>query len=640
MIIIGEPAEHYEATDRKEVIIECVRSDQYNLKVPIDTLPRLKNDDGDVVHLPNIGKAVSRALDDMIPVASFDPKLLNKICSIAATVGAKKVQLFQPRDSAQKIGFKFDFDPEIVANLFEQWEGKIPVTGMVVAEREESLEAVQPKSIPESKAKKKKPEAPEVSEPSAGTEDPPPAFAEVLLQYDPSMTPERDGYKFPALEILENSDFIHIEDGEHGERIRGALSGFGIAAMIDKVHVGPTISQYEVRIPKGVSAKKILNLQDDLQRELGVNSIRIEAPIPGKTTIGIEIPNSKAQTVSLRAVVGNKRFMENESRLMIGLGLDIAGNPVDADLAKMPHILIAGTTGSGKSVAVASILASLLLRNSPKDLRLMLIDPKRVELGLFKGIPHLLCPVITDVQDCAGALRQVVQEMEHRYSLMEKEGVRNIERWNAKADSTSKLAYWVVIVDEMADLMMQVGDQVEDLIVRLAQKARAVGIHLILATQRPTVNVCTGNIKANVPSRIGLNVASRTDSMVILDQNGAEKLIGQGDMLFLSGTAGGKTIRIQGAYLSEDEIAAVCKPWKDQGDPEYEFELNSSEFEDVDSILLGVVQWVKDLETVNAQQIVTKFEVRMPVAARIIDRLEKMNVIVRQKNGPCKVVKG
>ena len=371
------------------------------------------------------------------------------------------------------------------------------------------------------------------------------------------------------------------------------LADFGVDAQVVAVHPGPVITRYELDLAPGVKASKVTNLARDLARALSVVSVRVVEVIPGKSFIGLEIPNEQREVVRLSEVISSKAFEDMKSPLCLTLGKDISGKPVCADLAKMPHLLVAGTTGSGKSVGVNAMLLSLLYKSTPEQVRLIMIDPKMLELSIYEGIPHLLCPVVTDMKEAANALRWCVGEMERRYKLMANLGVRNIAGYNKKVQDAlaagegipdplwtpetdmaeeapllGTLPYIVVVVDEFADMMMIVGKKVEELIARIAQKARAAGIHLILATQRPSVDVVTGLIKANIPTRIAFQVSSRIDSRTILDQQGAEQLLGQGDMLYLPpGT--GMPMRVHGAYVADHEVHAVVEDWSQRGSAEY-----------------------------------------------------------------------
>ena len=352
---------------------------------------------------------------------------------------------------------------------------------------------------------------------------------------------------------------------------------------------GPVVTRYEVEPATGVKGSQVVNLAKDLARSLSLVSIRVIETIPGKNTMALELPNVRRQTIKLSEVLGSQIYHQSKSLLTMGLGKDIEGKPVVADLAKMPHVLVAGTTGSGKSVGINAMILSLLYKAEAKDVRLLMIDPKMLEMSVYEGIPHLLAPVVTDMKQAANGLNWCVAEMEKRYKLMSKLGVRNLAGYNAKIDEArareesignpfsltpeqpeplQRLPHIVIVIDELADLMMVVGKKIEELIARLAQKARAAGIHLILATQRPSVDVITGLIKANIPTRIAFQVSTRVDSRTILDQMGAEALLGMGDMLYMaSGT--GLPVRVHGAFVSDDEVHRVVAYLKQQGEPDY-----------------------------------------------------------------------
>jgi S-DNA-T family DNA segregation ATPase FtsK/SpoIIIE len=398
----------------------------------------------------------------------------------------------------------------------------------------------------------------------------------------------------PPLSLLDDApveqETVAVETLEFISRlIEKKLSDFGVEVKVVAAYPGPVITRYEIEPATGVKGSQIVNLARDLARALSLTSIRVVETIPGKNYMGLELPNPKRQIVRLSEIVGSKVYNDNASLLTIGLGKDIAGNPVVADLAKMPHLLVAGTTGSGKSVGINATILSLLYKADPNQVRLILIDPKMLELSIYEGIPHLLAPVVTDMRQAGHALTWAVNEMERRYKLMSKLGVRNLSTYNQKiADAEKKeekipnpfsltpdapeplekLPTIVIVIDELADLMMVVGKKVEELIARIAQKARAAGIHLILATQRPSVDVITGLIKANIPTRIAFQVSSKIDSRTILDQMGAEALLGMGDMLYLPpGT--GLPVRVHGAFVSDDEVHRVVNHLKSQGEPNY-----------------------------------------------------------------------
>jgi DNA segregation ATPase FtsK/SpoIIIE, S-DNA-T family len=398
----------------------------------------------------------------------------------------------------------------------------------------------------------------------------------------------------PPLSLLDDApveqETVAVETLEFISRlIEKKLSDFGVEVKVVAAYPGPVVTRYEIEPATGVKGSQIVNLARDLARALSLTSIRVVETIPGKNYMGLELPNPKRQIVRLSEIVGSKVYNDNASLLTIGLGKDIAGNPVVADLAKMPHLLVAGTTGSGKSVGINATILSLLYKADPNQVRLILIDPKMLELSIYEGIPHLLAPVVTDMRQAGHALNWAVNEMERRYKLMSKLGVRNLSTYNQKItdaekkeekipnpfsltpdapEPLEKLPTIVIVIDELADLMMVVGKKVEELIARIAQKARAAGIHLILATQRPSVDVITGLIKANIPTRIAFQVSSKIDSRTILDQMGAEALLGMGDMLYLPpGT--GLPVRVHGAFVSDDEVHRVVNHLKSQGEPNY-----------------------------------------------------------------------
>jgi len=400
--------------------------------------------------------------------------------------------------------------------------------------------------------------------------------------------------KLPQVDLLDaaqqRQETVAPETLEMTSRmIEKKLKDFGVEVSVVLAQPGPVITRYEIEPATGVKGSQIVGLAKDLARSLSLVSIRVVETIPGKNYMALELPNAKRQTIKLSEILGSKIYNEAKSMLTMGLGKDIIGNPVLADLAKMPHVLVAGTTGSGKSVGINAMILSLLYKAEAHDVRLLMIDPKMLEMSVYEGIPHLLCPVVTDMKQAANGLTWCVAEMERRYKLMSKMGVRNLAGFNTKWDEAKargefiynpfsltpeapepieRLPHIVVVIDELADLMMVVGKKIEELIARLAQKARAAGIHLILATQRPSVDVITGLIKANIPTRIAFQVSSKIDSRTILDQMGAEALLGMGDMLYMpSGT--GLPIRVHGAFVSDEEVHRVVSYLKSQGEPNY-----------------------------------------------------------------------
>ncbi|MFH0873307.1 MAG: DNA translocase FtsK [Candidatus Komeilibacteria bacterium] len=419
-------------------------------------------------------------------------------------------------------------------------------------------------------------------------------------------------------------------------KIQKALETFGIGVTMDDVNIGPTVTQYCMRPDDGVKLSQITTLQNDIALAVAAHPIRIEAPIPGKSLIGIEVPNQTASIVRLREIITSEAFHNRKSNLMLALGKDVSGKALMADLTKMPHLLIAGATGSGKSVAINSVIISLLWQNSPSDLKLILVDPKRVELSLYQDIPHLLTPIITDAKSTINALRWVVTEMDKRYEILAAGGKRNIESYNA--DNSVRMPYLVIIVDEFNTLMSVAPKEVESAVVRLAQMARAVGIHLILATQRPSVNVITGLIKANITSRMAFTVASQPDSRTILDMSGAEKLLGTGDMLFMSAELT-KPRRIQGAYVSEKEVKGVADFLRQTGEPEYNAEITSGangrtaggsgnfDAADDEQEIREAAELVIRNNVGSATMLQSRMRVGYAKAARLLNTLEDLGIV-------------
>lgn len=456
---------------------------------------------------------------------------------------------------------------------------------------------------------------------------------------------ENEDYTLPPISLL-NAPPHSDQSGEYSliqanaKKLEQTFHSFGVKARVTQVHLGPAVTKYEVLPDTGVKVSKIVSLSDDLALALAARDIRIEAPIPGKSAIGIEVPNQEVAIVSLREVLEAKENSKPDSKLLIGLGRDITGQAVLAELNKMPHLLVAGSTGSGKSVCINGIIVSIIMRAKPHEVKMMMIDPKMVELNVYNGIPHLLAPVVTDPRKASQALKKVVSEMERRYDLFSHTGTRNIEgyndhirKWNEENDEKHpKLPYIVVIVDELADLMMVASNDVEDSITRLAQMARAAGIHLIIATQRPSVDVITGVIKANIPSRIAFAVSSSIDSRTILDMGGAEKLLGRGDMLFLAAGAS-KPVRVQGAFLSDQEVETVVDSVIAQQKAQYQEEMIPSEIEEVaieeqtDDLYDEAVQLVTDMQTASVSLLQRRFRVGYSRAARIIDQMELRGVV-------------
>ena len=500
-----------------------------------------------------------------------------------------------------------------------------------------------------------------------------PAFQQQTTKREKPSTP------LPSLELLSKhpaveQNITQEEVFETSQRIEQQLRNFNVKATVKDVLVGPVVTRYELELQPGVKASKVTSIDTDLARALMFRSIRVAEAIPGKPYIGIETPNLHRQMVPLRDVLDSSEFRDTHATLPMALGKDISGKAVIVDLAKMPHLLVAGSTGSGKSVGVNTMILSLLYRVQPEDVKFIMIDPKVVELSVYNDIPHLLTPVVTDMKKAANALRWCVDEMERRYQLLSALRVRNIEGFNEKIDeyeamgmpipnpiwrpgdtmdamplALKKLSYIVVIVDEFADLMMVAGKQIEELIARLAQKARAIGIHLILATQRPSVDVITGLIKANIPSRIAFTVASKIDSRTILDQGGAEALLGRGDMLY-SGQGSSDLVRVHGAFMSDDEVICIADDWRARGKPDYiDGILESADDEEstekgissggeLDPLFDEVMDFVINTGTTSVSSIQRKFSVGFNRAARIMDQMEVLGIVSPMQNGKREIL--
>ena len=447
-------------------------------------------------------------------------------------------------------------------------------------------------------------------------------------------------YHFPSLDILakgKGSQNNGEEVAHNAMMLENVLSNFGITAKVVNATQGPTVTRYEIEPAPGVKVSRIVNLTDDIALNLAAQHIRMEAPIPGKSAIGIEVPNKTTEAVHLRDVLDCSDFKDARGGIPVGLGKDIAGKPVITDLAKMPHLLVAGTTGSGKSICVNTLISSILFSRKPEEVKLLLIDPKMVELSIYNGIPHLMAPVVTDMKKAAAVLRWAVREMEARYKAFAASGKRDIKSYN-EAHPKAAMPLIVLIIDELADLMMTAPDDIEESISRLAQMARAAGIHMVLATQRPSVNVITGSIKANVPSRISFAVGSQIDSRTILDMAGAEKLLGKGDMLFAP-IGANKPIRVQGAFISDDEVEKLVEFVKAQREPEYddtvtqeaekEAEKESAEDNDVyrDELLERAVNLVMESGQASVSMLQRRFRIGYTRAARLVDTMEDLKIV-------------
>ncbi len=461
---------------------------------------------------------------------------------------------------------------------------------------------------------------------------------------EPDASEDTDGeqapFRLPPLSLLAEPQpppqRMETELKSNVEVIERTLEEFKVSGDVVEIAHGPTVTRYEIHLAPGIKVNKIVSLADNLAMSLAAIDVRVEAPIPGKSAIGVEVPNKSAAIVGLREVIDNGAFRSEPSRLLFALGRDVSGEPRFADLAKMPHMLVAGATNSGKSICLNTLIASLLYRATPDDLKMILIDPKRVELSLFDGIPHLACPVVKDARQAAGIFRAATKEMDSRYDLIARAGCRNIQSFNEKMPEGEKLPYLVIVCDELADLMMQAAAEVETSICRLAQLARAVGIHLVIATQRPSVDVVTGLIKANISSRIAFAVSSQVDSRTIIDQSGAERLIGRGDMLFLPIDAQ-KPVRIQGCYLGEDEIHRVVDFLKSQRKPIYTIEATDvnvggsagagDDGGTTDPVYQQAVRMIVTSGYASTSMIQRKFRIGYTRAARLVDAMEAQGIV-------------
>mgnify|MGYP000091926871 FL=1 len=468
-----------------------------------------------------------------------------------------------------------------------------------------------------------------------------------ILTLEHALTVEDENYEFPPVEFLTpgkaTTKMGKKAVADTASKLQKTLYSFGVSAKVENVSVGPTITRYELKPAEGVRVSKIANLADDIALSLAAETIRIEAPIPGKQAVGIEIPNKEKEVVHLRDIIDSNEFKSAKSKLAFALGKNAAGEAIVTDIAKMPHVLIAGSTGSGKSVCINTLITSIIYKSKPSEVKLVMVDPKVVELSVYNGIPHLLIPVVTDPKKAAGALAWAVQEMVNRYHLFAEKNVRDIAGYNEaleKEGAEGKLPQIVIIIDELADLMMVAKNDVEDAICRLAQMARAAGMHLVIATQRPSVDVITGIIKANIASRISFAVTSQVDSRTILDSAGAEKLLGKGDMLFFP-TGVLKPIRIQGAFVSDGEVEKIVSFLKENGGPTYsedvlekieranttDKELDEQDDDETDPFLMEAIDTVVDLGQASASFIQRRFKVGYARAGRIIDQMEARGII-------------
>ena len=462
-----------------------------------------------------------------------------------------------------------------------------------------------------------------------------------MKDLDEGIKKEFDNYNYPTIDLLEDrTNAGSIDEQEIKNKalaIEETLESFGIGSKVVQIDVGPTVTCYELKPQRGVKVSKILNLSDDLALSLATSGIRILAPIPGKSHVGIEVPNKSKEIVGFKEIISTSNFQNAKSKIPFAMGKSISGDPIVSGIEKMPHLLVSGATGSGKSVCINTIIMSILYKHSPDEVKLLMIDPKVVELSVYNGIPHLIMPVITDPKKASSSLFWAISEMEKRYKAFQKYHVRDIEGYKEEAktdESMENLPYIVVIIDELADLMMTAASEVEDYIMRLAQKSRACGIHLVIATQRPTVDVITGTIKANIPSRISFAVTSQTDSRTILDTAGAEKLLGKGDMLFASSDSM-RPLRIQGAFVSDKEVLNVVEHIKKESQASYdekaietvEEKSKVAEIDDEDELLDEATRIIIEENTASVSLLQRKLRIGYARAGRIIDQLETKGIV-------------
>lgn len=577
----------------------------------------------------------------------------------------------------------------LVAQLREVDEQVDEVVAPVVADKREQVKAREriierDEALTKHIAQREQQPAPVINMPAPAVKAPEPSKRVMKEKQAPLFVDSAVEGTLPSISILDPAEQKKVEYSPEslaavGHLLEIKLKEFGVEVSVDSIHPGPVITRYEIQPAAGVKVSRIANLAKDLARSLAVTSVRVVEVIPGKTTVGIEIPNENRQMVRFSEVLSSPQFDENKSPVTLALGHDIGGKPVITDLAKMPHLLVAGTTGSGKSVGVNAMILSILFKSGPEDARLIMIDPKMLELSIYEGIPHLLCPVVTDMKDAANALRWSVAEMERRYKLMAAMGVRNLAGFNRKIKDAQEageiihdplyrresmddeppalktLPTIVVVVDEFADMMMIVGKKVEELIARIAQKARAAGIHLILATQRPSVDVITGLIKANIPTRMAFQVSSKIDSRTIIDQGGAEQLLGHGDMLYMPpGTS--LPIRVHGAFVSDDEVHRTVEAWKLRGAPDYNDDIlngveeagsgfdgggggGDGEDSESDALYDEAVQFVLESRRASISAVQRKLKIGYNRAARMIEAMEMAGVVTpMNSNGSREVI--
>lgn len=561
----------------------------------------------------------------------IEEKTGSGVRKVSQTIRQKKMerqeknQEPQPETPTNEVGLPDDF-------LYKKTENAEPEETEIIEPDEETEELL--------------PDVPEETPHEEETAEP---VSENISEEEPADEPQNagesdenaePGYVFPPLSLLHRGKGAQggagTETAHNAEILETTFKSFGVGVKVTNVTVGPTVTQYEIEPAMGVKVSRILSLQNDIAMALAATNIRIEAPIPGKSAVGIEVPNGKPMEVPLGDVIDTEAFRKVKGGVPVALGKDITGRPVIADLTKMPHLLIAGSTGSGKSVCINTIITSILYHSDPEDVKLILVDPKVVELSVYNGIPHLRIPVVTEPKRAAGALHWAVQEMENRYRQFSLDHVREIKSYN-EMNPEHPLPYIVIIIDELADLMMVAKEGVETAICRLAQKARAAGIHMVLATQRPSTNVITGTIKANIPSRISFAVSSQIDSRVILDMSGAEKLVGKGDMLF-NPIGSPNPVRVQGAFISDEEVAAVTGFIKEGISETVEYEAINLTMpeeethaeeaaEDQDELLWEAAEWILDTKKASVSMLQRRFRIGYTRAGRLMDTLERLGIV-------------
>ncbi|WP_035177200.1 DNA translocase FtsK [Alkalihalobacterium bogoriense] len=588
-----------------------------------ESIPYLKQES---IQFPEIHLETSVVEEDK-PFSAYHEDISSSTVEVPETT-KEKVQAFS--EELLQESWKEAEESKLVVEESEDEEIRI-----IEKEEMEELTVQEKPYIPKKRSQTEdKPQLATVTQPKKSSVP----FNVLMLPSDKQkVNQKKNNYEFPTIQLLaipprfedEGQEWLH----EQSKLLEVTLQHFNVNAKVVHVTKGPSVTRFEIQPAPGVKVSKITGLTDDIKLSLAAKDIRMEAPIPGKNAIGIEVPNMVSKPVFLREIIRRREFQEKRSPLTVALGLDISGQPVITDLNKMPHGLVAGATGSGKSVCINSILISLLYKATPSEVKLLLIDPKMVELAPYNELPHLVTPVITDAKQATAALKWVVLEMERRYELFSQRGARDISRYNDlySEGDTPALPYIVVVIDELADLMMVSPQDVEDAICRIAQKARACGIHLLLATQRPSVDVITGLIKANVPTRIAFSVSSQVDSRTIIDMSGAERLLGKGDMLFHeNGTS--KPIRVQGTFVSDDEIEQVLSFVKEQMPPDYILENEhlvkvQEGVEQEDELFEEACYFAIEQEGASASSLQRRFRIGYNRAARLIDMMEAQGIV-------------